>query len=64
MGNPGIALYVVGVLFTVYVVAATWRSKDADSQVRGKLRPPRSSNRAVDRRIVHWWRARQRRNAS
>ena len=36
MGNAGIALYVLGALFTVYVVAATWQSKDADSHVREK----------------------------
>jgi hypothetical protein len=64
MGNAGIALYVVGVLFTVYVMAATWRSKDADFRVREKPHPRRSPNQAVDRRIVHWWRGRQRKNAS
>ena len=63
MGDAGIALYVVGALFTVYVVAATWQSKDADSHAREKPHPRRSSNQTVDRRIVHWWRARRRRNA-
>jgi hypothetical protein len=64
MGNVGIALYIVGALFTVYVVAATWQSKDADSHVREKSHRRRSSNQAVNRRIVHWWRARWRKNAS
>lgn len=36
MSNLGIAFYVIGSLFTVYVVAATWRLKDADSRVRGE----------------------------
>jgi len=35
MSNWEIAFYVVGALFTVYVIAATWRSKDADPHVRG-----------------------------
>jgi len=36
MSNLGIAFYVVGALFTLYVLAATWRSKDADPRVRGE----------------------------
>jgi hypothetical protein len=60
MGNVGIALFVVGALFTVYIVAATWRSRDAGSGVREKLQPRRSPSQTLDRRIVHWWRARQR----
>jgi len=34
MSNLGIAFYVVGALFTVYVIAATWRSKDAETHGR------------------------------
>ncbi len=64
MTDVEIALYVVGALFTVYVVAATWQSKDASSHVRETPHARRSSNQAVHRRIVHWWRARQRKNAS
>ena len=41
MSNLGIIFYVVGALFTVYVVAATWRSKDAGPRSDG--RPPRRS---------------------
>ncbi|HUJ52784.1 MAG TPA: hypothetical protein VLX08_04465 [Steroidobacteraceae bacterium] len=41
MSNLGIVLYVVGALFTVYVVAATWRSKDAEPRRDG--RPARRS---------------------
>jgi hypothetical protein len=45
MSNLGIAFYVVGALFTVYVLAASWRSKDADP--RSERRPlPRSGNRS------------------
>lgn len=53
MGDTGIALYVLGVLFTVYVVAATWQSKDADSHVPQNHHSPRSRNQTVDRRVVH-----------
>jgi len=43
MSNLSIAFYVVGALFTVYVVAASWRSKDADP--RSAPRPlPRSGD--------------------
>lgn len=31
MSNLGIAGYVLGALLTLYIVAATWRSKDADA---------------------------------
>jgi hypothetical protein len=34
MSNLGIVFYVVGALFTLYVVAATWRSKDAETHTR------------------------------
>ena len=45
MSNLGIAFYVVGALFTLYVVAASWRSKDADP--RRESRPlPRGGNRS------------------
>lgn len=29
MSNLGIAFYVLGALFTLYVIAATWKSRDA-----------------------------------
>ena len=63
MRNAEIALYVLGALFTVYVVAATWRSKDADYHVRQKQLAPQSPSKAVHRR-VHWWRAHERKGAS
>jgi len=34
MSNLGIACYVIGALVTLYVIAATWRSKDADPHAR------------------------------
>jgi hypothetical protein len=44
MSNLGIVFYVVGALFTVYVVAATWRSKDAKPRREGRA-PQRSGGR-------------------
>jgi hypothetical protein len=32
VSNLGIAGYVLGALLTLYIVAATWRSKDADAR--------------------------------
>ena len=46
-------------LFTLYVVAATWKSKDAPSHVRTDTRVPRSRSLSIDRRLTHWWRARR-----
>jgi hypothetical protein len=34
MSDLGIIFYVVGALFTLYVVAATWRSSDSDARLR------------------------------
>jgi hypothetical protein len=43
MSNLRIALYVVGALFTLYLIAATWRSRDADPQARAE-RPRNTSH--------------------
>jgi hypothetical protein len=59
MSNIPIAFYVIGALFTLYVVAATWRSKDASSRVSSDMWRQRSRPVSVDRRLNHWWRARQ-----
>ena len=60
MSNLPIAFYVLGALFTLYVVAATWQSKDAPSHAQHHTRQPRSRVPSLDRRLNHWWRARQR----
>jgi hypothetical protein len=51
MGNIPVACYVLGALFTLYVVAATWRSKDASSQARRDIPRPRARPVGVDRRL-------------
>lgn len=60
MSEPGIGFFVVGALFTVYIVAATWRSRDADPPATGGERPVHWHTPSAERRIVHWWRARRR----
>jgi hypothetical protein len=47
--SRSVAFYVLGALFTLYVVAATWRSKDASSQARRDIPRPRPVG--VDRRL-------------
>jgi hypothetical protein len=59
MSNVPIALLVLGALFTLYVVAATWHSKDAPSHMRGDAAGPRPRPVSLSRRLNHWWRARQ-----
>jgi hypothetical protein len=44
MSNLDIAFYVVGALFALYVVAATWRSRDAEPRER-RRDGPRSQSR-------------------
>jgi hypothetical protein len=60
MINVGIAFYVIGALFSLYVVAATWRSKDVEPGVPAAQRRWKPRSRRMDRRIAHWWRPRQR----
>jgi len=59
MSNIPIAFYLLGALFTLYVLAAIWQSKDAQSHVRSDTREPHGVVSA-DRRMKHWWRARRR----
>jgi len=54
------SFYVVGALFAVYVGAATWCSRDAGYRLSEARRSARSRRPTIDRRIVHWWRARRR----
>ena len=59
MSDIPIAFYVLGAFFTLYVVAATWRSRDISADARSENRVSRRPVSA-DRRLNHWWRARQR----
>lgn len=60
MSEPEVPFYVIGALVTLYIVAATWRSKDAacrpaDERLAARLRGP-----TFDRRVISWCRARRR----
>lgn len=59
MGNLGITVSVFWVLLGLYAVAAAALSKEAGVATRKKF----NLRQGVDRRVVHWWRARQRRNS-
>lgn len=59
MSEPAIPFYVAGALITVYVVAATWRSRDVEDLVSAKRRQSRLRTSPLERRIIHWWRARR-----
>jgi hypothetical protein len=62
VSEPAIPFYVVGAVVSVYIVAATWRSKDAGERLNGQPRPLKTRAATIDRRLVHWWRARRRVN--
>ena len=46
MGDAGIAFYVLGALLVLYIVAATWRSRDTSDMRRPPAR--RSPRRSDD----------------
>jgi hypothetical protein len=59
MSEPEIPFYVIGALVTLYIVAATWRSRDAAGRAAPEQYRPTRRAPTVDRRIIHWWRARR-----
>ncbi len=60
MENAGIAFYVLGAFVTLYIVAATWRSRDTgDPLRRGRASAP-PATQGIERRIIHAWRAKRR----
>lgn len=56
--------YVTGALVALYIVAASWRSRDAAHRPGEKRQAATVRARTVDRRVIHWWRALRRRRAS
>jgi hypothetical protein len=57
MSEPEVPFYVTGVLVTLYIVAATWRSRDAAGRPAEERERPFERGPTVDRRMIHWWRA-------
>jgi hypothetical protein len=63
MSEPELPFYAIGALVTLYIAAAIWRSKDAACRPAEQLQRPIEHAPTVDRRVVHWWRARRRRKS-
>jgi hypothetical protein len=60
MSEPEVFFYVTGALVALYIVAASWRSRDAAYRPGGERQASTLRARTVDRRVIHWWRARRR----
>jgi len=58
MGNIPIAFLVLGAFFTLYVVAATWKSQDAPRHTQRDAQGAAEARR--DLQPKPWWRARRR----
>ena len=57
MSEPEVPFYVIGALVTLYIMAATWRSRDAAYRPAEERQASTLRVRTFDRRVVHWWRA-------
>ena len=57
MSEPEVPFYVIGALVTLYIMAATWRSRDAAYRPAEERQISTLRVRTFDRRVVHWWRA-------
>jgi hypothetical protein len=60
MSEPEVPFYVIGALVTLYIFAATWRSRDAGYRPADERQSATRRARTFDRRVLHWWRARRR----
>jgi len=60
MSESGVFFYVTGALVALYIVVAGWRSRDAAYRPGEERRGSMLRVRTLDRRVVHWWRARRR----
>ena len=56
MSEPDLPFYVLGALLTLYIVAASWRSRDAAARRPPEDRPAAAAGRSLDRRVIHWYR--------
>jgi hypothetical protein len=61
MSEPEVPFYVIGALVTLYIVAASWRSRDAAHHPAEEREPATPRAQTFDRRMIHWWRALRRR---
>ena len=64
MSEAEVFFYVTGALVGLYIVVASWRSKDAAYRP-GEERPGSKPRvRTIDRRVIQWWRAWRRARSS
>jgi hypothetical protein len=64
MSESEVPFYVIGALFAVYIVAASWRSRDAAHRPADERQGPALRARTLDRRMIQWWRALRRRKST
>jgi hypothetical protein len=64
MSEPEVFFYVTGALVALYIVAASWRSRDAAYRPGEERQASTVRARTVDRRVIHWWRALRRGRSS
>lgn len=57
MSDAEVFFYVTGALVALYIVAASWRSRDAVARPGDERQASTVRVRTIDRRVVHWWRA-------
>jgi hypothetical protein len=57
MSESEVPFYVIGALVTLYIVAASWRSRDAAYHPAEEREPETPRPQTFDRRMIHWWRA-------
>jgi hypothetical protein len=56
MSGPEVFFYVTGALVALYIVAASWRSRDASYRPGGERQATSRRGQTADRRVIHWWR--------
>jgi hypothetical protein len=64
MSEAEVFFYLTGALVALYIVVASWRSRDAADQLGAARRGSMLRGRTIDRRLAHWWRARCRGKSS
>ena len=57
MNESEVPFYVLGALVALYIVLATWRSRDAAYRPAEERQAAPVRGQTLDRRVIHWWRA-------
>ena len=64
MSEAEVFFYVTGALVGLYIVVASWRSRDAAYRPGEERQGSTRRVRTIDRGVIHWWRARRRGKSS